>query len=325
VSLDEEAKAALEGTAEPATPTLGSRLFVGLQHHLPQHLMSRTMHALAASELPPLRRLLIRSFLSGFHPDMSEAEQPDPGRYRSFNAFFTRALTPGARPIDLDPAVLISPVDGRVSEIGRIVEGTLLQAKGRTYTAAALLDSASWAQRFADGSFVTIYLAPSDYHRIHAPLASTLRAAWHTPGCLFSVNGVTAAAVPQLFARNERVSCMLEESTDGSAPDAAAAPTPTVLALVLVGALMVGSIETVWHGQITPRRARSPAELPLTVERSPLTLAKGAELGRFNMGSTVILLLPPGVVEWLPGLAPGSRVRMGQMLGRLTRARPGGS
>jgi phosphatidylserine decarboxylase len=287
------------------------RLFVALQRHLPQHLLSRIMHGLAGSELAPLKNLLIRAFLTGFHPDMSEAAQPDPYRYRSFNGFFTRSLAPGARPVDLDPSVLVSPVDGTVSQIGRIEDGRLPQAKGHSYTVEALLACAEYAQRFAGGAFATVYLAPYNYHRIHAPLAGALRAAWYTPGSLFSVNAVTAAAVPGLFARNERVSCVLEESLPGT--------EPMSYALVLVGALLVGSIETVWHGQITPRAARVAASLPLTTERAPLALPRGAELGRFNMGSTVILLLPPGTVEWLPDLAPGSPVRMGQMLGRLIR------
>jgi len=286
----------------------GQQLFVTLQRYLPQHLLSRAMHAFAGSEIAPLKNLAIRAFLAGYHPDMSEAAQPDPYRYRSFNAFFTRALVPGARPLDLDPAALVSPVDGTVSQIGRIVAGLLPQAKGSTYTVEALLASSSWAQRFAGGAFATLYLAPFNYHRVHAPLAGTLRAAWYTPGHLFSVNAVTAAAVPQLFARNERVTCILEDG-------------PLTYALVLVGALLVGSIETVWHGQITPARVHKPASLPLTAERAPLALTKGAEIGRFNMGSTVILLLPAGAVEWLPELVPGSPVRMGQMLGRL-RAQP---
>jgi phosphatidylserine decarboxylase len=302
---------------EGGARTPGQRLFVALQRCLPQHLLSRAMHALAGSEVPLLKNLGVRCFLAAFHPDMSEAAQPDPYRYPSFNGFFTRALAPGARPIDLDPAALICPVDGTVSQIGRIEDGRLPQAKGHTYTVEALLASPEWAQRFAGGHFATIYLAPYNYHRIHAPLASRLCAAWHTPGSLFSVNAVTAAAIPQLFARNERVSCVLQASLPGAAP--------LSYALVLVGALLVGSIQTVWHGQITPRRVGRSETLPLSTQRAALQLAKGAELGRFNMGSTVILLLPAGVIEWLPGLSPGSPVRMGQMLGRLGGRPPAGA
>lgn len=290
----------------PGAPTLTQRLFVGLQQVLPQHLMSRGMHALAGSRFPPLRSLLIRGFLAGYRPNLAEAERPDPGSYASFNDFFTRALAPGARPLDLDPQALISPVDGMVSQLGAIEGTQLLQAKGHHYSLEALLDGSEWAARFVGGSFATVYLAPHNYHRIHAPLAGTLKAAWYVPGSLFSVNATTARAVPGLFARNERVCCVLEDSETGQC-----------VALVLVGALMVGSMTTVWHGQITPAKVRRRRELPLTDLSAPLQLAKGAELGRFNMGSTVILLLPPGSVQWLPGLEPGSPVQMGQMLARL--------
>lgn len=288
-----------------AALTPGQQLFVTLQHCLPQHLLSRAMHALAAAELAPLKNLAIRAFMAGYDPDMSEASQPDPYGYRSFNAFFTRALAPGTRPIDPDPAALISPVDGTVSQIGRIEAGCLPQAKGTTYTVEALLASSGWARRFAGGAFATLYLAPFNYHRVHAPLAGTLRAAWYTPGALFSVNATTAAGVPQLFARNERVSCILENDS-------------VSCAVVLVGALLVGSIETLWHGMITPAKTRRAADLPLAGLRAPLSIQKGAELGRFNMGSTVILLLPADSLHWLPALVPGSPVRMGQRLGTLT-------
>jgi phosphatidylserine decarboxylase len=290
--------------------TLGSRLFVGLQRVLPQHLLSRLMHGLARSRLPPVKGLLIRSFAGRYRPDLSEVLQPDLSRYPTFNAFFTRALHPAARPLDLHPAALVSPVDGTVSQLGDLEDERLVQAKGLSYTLESLLASPAWVPRFAGGSFITLYLAPRDYHRIHMPLAGMLRAAWYVPGKLFSVNAVTAASVPELFARNERVCCVFE--VGGAAPGSQAA-----FALVLVGALLVGSISTVWHDEITPRSPRVPAELPLTTARAPLALAKGMEMGRFNMGSTVILLLAPGLAEWLPSLAAGSQVRMGEMLAHL--------
>jgi phosphatidylserine decarboxylase len=290
--------------------TLTQRLFVGLQHVLPQHLLSQVMHGLARSHLPPLKHLLIKNFAGRYHPDLSEVLQPDLSRYPSFNAFFTRALHPAARPLDLHPAALVSPVDGTVSQLGDLEDGSLVQAKGLSYTLEALLTSPAWAARFAAGSFITLYLAPRDYHRIHMPLAGTLRAAWYVPGKLFSVNAVTAASVPGLFARNERVCCVFEVEGPGSGRKAN-------FALVLVGALLVGSISTVWHDEVTPHRPRVRVELPLTAERAPLALAKGAEMGRFNMGSTVILLLSAGLAEWLPTLAPGSQVRMGQMVAHL--------
>jgi phosphatidylserine decarboxylase len=309
-------------------PTLRDRLFVAMQYLLPQHFLSRVVHRIARSETAPVKNLLISSFVRGFHPDMSEAEQPDPLRFASFNAFFTRTLRSEARPIAADTEALISPVDGTISQIGRLDGSKLIQAKGHDYTVEALLAAPSkliaspnlaggseswpsrmsavpaWTERFTGGSFATLYLAPYNYHRIHMPLAGKLRAAWFVPGRLFSVNAVTAAAVPGLFARNERVVCIFEDG-------------PLTFALVLVGALFVGSISTVWHGDITPRSPRTRVELPLDSSRSPLHLAKAAEMGRFNMGSTVILLLPRDAAEWLPNLEAGNRIRVGQTLARL--------
>lgn len=289
----------------PPLPSLRDRLFVAMQHALPQHFLSRIVLRVTRIRLRPVKNLLIRSFLRGFKVNMSEAAQPNPLQYPSFNAFFTRALRHGARATDIDPGALVSPVDGTVSQIGRLDGSKLLQAKGHDYTLEALLDGApEWAQRFTGGAFATLYLAPYNYHRIHMPVAGTLRAAWFVPGNLFSVNAVTAAAVPGLFAKNERVVCVFEDG-------------PRAFAMVLVGALFVGSIATVWHGDVAPRSPHQRFDLPLDTSRSPLKLSKGAEMGRFNMGSTVILLTPPDLVNWLPKFATGSRVEVGQMLARL--------
>jgi len=302
-------------------PSLRDRLFVALQHVLPQHFLSRCVLRLTRIRLRPIKNLLIRSFVRGFRPNMSEAAQPNPLQYPTFNAFFTRALRSGARPIDLDPSVLISPVDGTISQIGRLDGSRLLQAKGHDYTLEALLDGApEWTQRFAGGAFATLYLAPYNYHRIHMPLAGTLRAAWFIPGKLFSVNAVTAQAVPGLFAKNERVVCVFEEErTVGQERWAQTSPPrpPAAFAMVQVGALFVGSIATVWHGDITPRSPRHRVDLPLDTSRAPLRLNKGAEMGRFNMGSTVILLLPPDTLEWFPKFTPGTTIEVGRMLARL--------
>jgi phosphatidylserine decarboxylase len=293
----------------PPAPSLRDRLFVAMQHALPQHFLSRIVLRLTRVRLRPVKNLLIRSFLRGFKPNMSEASQPNPLQYPSFNAFFTRSLRAGARPIDIDPGVLVSPVDGTVSQIGRLDGSKLLQAKGHDYTLEALLDGApEFAEAFKGGAFATLYLAPYNYHRIHMPLAGTLRAAWFVPGKLFSVNAVTAAAVPGLFAKNERVVCLFDCVVDGR---------PRSFAMVLVGALFVGSIATVWHGDVAPRSPHERVDLPLDASRSPLKLSKGAEMGRFNMGSTVILLLPPDLLDWLPKFASGTRVEVGQMLARL--------
>lgn len=284
----------------------GARLFVGLQYLLPQHLLSAGVHWLARLRLGWVKNALIDNFIANYRPDMREAEEPDPRKYSSFNAFFTRALRPGARPVDPAPTTIVSPVDGTVSQIGRTDGSWLVQAKGLAYTLEALLDEAAptWAPVFQGGAFATLYLAPHNYHRIHMPFAGSLRAAWYVPGQLFSVNATTAARLPGLFAGNERVVCVFEEGT-------------LSFALVLVGALFVGSISTVWHGDVVPRSPRVRGDLALDFVRTGLRLEKGAEMGRFNMGSTVILLLPPGRAAWLEALAPGSAVRVGQALAHL--------
>lgn len=287
-----------------AADSASARAFVALQYLLPQHLLTALVYRLARSRQPLLKNLLIRSFVKHYRPDLSEAQQPDPLAYDSFNAFFTRALRPDARPIDPDPALLLSPVDGAVSQVGTLDGTWLMQAKGHAYTLEALLaGAAAWEERFRGGLFATLYLAPFNYHRIHMPLAGTLRAAWYVPGQLFSVNTVTAALVPGLFARNERVVCVFENEE-------------LAFAVVLVGALFVGSIGTVWHGEVTPRSPRVPRALAIEASRADLSQGRGAELGRFNMGSTVILLLPPGRYRWHDALSPGAAVRVGMPLAR---------
>jgi phosphatidylserine decarboxylase len=292
----------LESRSDPdTTPTMGARLFVWMQYLLPQHALSRLAWHITRSRNVLVKNFLIGRFISGFRPDMSDAEDPEPLRYGSFNDFFTRALRPGARPIEADPRLIVSPVDGTVSAIGAIHGSQLMQAKGRSFSVAALLASSpARSERFVNGVFATIYLAPYNYHRIHMPSAGSLSAAWYVPGRLFSVNTATAASVSGLFARNERIVCLFEDG-------------PLCFAVVLVGALFVGSMTTRWHGDVTPASARRARELktPPTLDSR---LEKGAELGRFNMGSTVILLLPQGAADWVGGLAAGSLVRVGQPL-----------
>jgi phosphatidylserine decarboxylase len=289
-------------------PGAAGRAFVALQHLLPQHGISRVVLALTRSRSPAFKNALIRLFVRGFRPDMSDAVLTEPTAYPSFNEFFTRALRDGARPVDPDPAALVSPVDGTVSEAGSLTADRLLQAKGHHYTLAALLaGNAAWERTFAGGSFATIYLAPYNYHRIHMPLAGELRESFYVPGRLFSVNRTTAQLVPGLFSRNERVFCGFDR---GGMP----------WAIILVGALNVGSMATVWHGDVTPRRHREVTALPVTDVLSPVTLAKGAELGRFNMGSTVILLLPPGAARWSEHVVAGQTLRMGERIGTLLDA-----
>jgi phosphatidylserine decarboxylase len=278
-------------------------VFVALQYLLPHHLLCRLVYALTRSRVRWFKDWLIGAFVRSYAPDMADAAEPDPLAYPSFNAFFTRPLRPGARPDDPDARAITSPCDGAVSMAGEIRGDRLLQAKSHDYTLAALLAGyGDWSARFAGGSFATLYLAPFDYHRVHMPLAGRLRAAWHVPGRLFSVNRQTAERVPGLFARNERVLCAFDGERG-----------PFIV--ILVGALFVGSMSTVWHGEVTPDRASSGTRaLAARPEASPWQ-PRGAELGRFNMGSTVILLLPPGAADWDVGLQPGATVRVGQRLG----------
>lgn len=288
-----------------ASGSLADRLFVGMQYLLPQHLLSAGMHALARVRVRPVKNLAIRTFLQHYPVDMNEAERPDPESYESFNDFFTRALRPGARTVDAAADAVVSPVDGTVSQAGRIERDMLLQAKGIHYPVTDLLGGdAELAARFEGGDFATIYLAPYNYHRIHMPLAGTLTHARFVPGDLFSVNAVTASAVPGLFARNERIACVF---------DTVAGP----VAVVLVGALFVGSMSLVWSGEVKPPPGRRLVDLAAS---GPLVaLEKAAELGRFNMGSTVILLFPRGAVGLETGLTPGSTLRMGERIATLAR------
>jgi phosphatidylserine decarboxylase len=276
------------------------RVFVWLQYILPQHGLSRLILRLTRVRTPWVKNLLTAGFLRLYEVDMDEAVESDPYRYASFNDFFTRALKGTSRPIAADPAAIASPVDGTVSQCGGIVRDSLLQAKGRHYRLADLLAGQTWAARFADGCFATVYLAPFNYHRIHMPLEARLLDTVYVPGRLFSVNAATARDVPRLFARNERVVTRWESAAGE-------------FALVLVGALNVGGMATVWAGDITPARRRVLTSLP----PARVILAKGAELGRFNMGSTVILLFEKDRAHWDPLARPGAAVRMGQAIGAI--------
>ncbi len=288
-----------------STPGAGGRAFVALQHLLPQHGISRLVLAATRSRSPAFKNALIKLFVRGFGPDMSDAVLTDPTAYESFNDFFTRALREGTRPIDADPRAIVSPVDGTVSEAGPLTEDRVLQAKGHHYTLRALLaGNTAWERNFLGGSFATIYLAPYNYHRIHMALPGELRESFYVPGKLFSVNRTTAQLVPGLFARNERVFCGF---------DAGGMPW----AILLIGALNVGSMATVWHGDVTPRKHREVTALPVTDVLAPTTLAKGDEMARFNMGSTIILLLPRGAAQWKGSLVAGNTLRMGERIGTL--------
>ncbi len=279
------------------------RAFIGLQHLLPQHLLSRLVGAIAGSRIGFLKNALIRAFLRNYPVDLSEAARTDPRDYASFNDFFTRRLCAGARPAEPDPKAALCPVDGTVSQAGRIDAGLLVQAKGLSYSATALLGGdPETAALFDGGDFATLYLAPHNYHRTHMPLAGTLRLARFVPGDLFSVNAATAAGVPGLFARNERIACVF---------DTAAGP----MAIVLVGALFVGSMSLAWAGSVRLSARGGVTELPV---RDPLiALDRGAELGWFNMGSTVVLLFAGHGPRLLADIAAGRQVRVGERIANL--------
>ena len=276
------------------------RLFVWFQYLLPQHALSRLVLRATRVRAQWFKDLLVRGFLGLYAIDMSDAVQADPLSYGSFNEFFTRALKPGARAIAADADAIACPVDGAVSEAGTIDGELLIQAKGRRYRLQELLAAQPWAGDFEGGSFATIYLAPFNYHRVHMPLRGDLEDTVYVPGRLFSVNAVTAAYVPRLFARNERVLTLFDTAYGR-------------VALILVGALNVGSMATVWAGDITPAARRVVTRLPAR----PVSLGKGEEMGRFNMGSTVILLFQKDRARWHPHVRAGATVKLGESLGLL--------
>lgn len=281
---------------------MSDRLAVLPQYVLPKRALTQFAGALARRSLGDFTQYKIRRFVARYGVDMSEAAEPDLTRYLSFNDFFTRALKPGVRP--LAQADFVCPVDGRISQLGAIDGEQLLQAKGHVYSTTALLGGdAAEAARYRDGSFATIYLSPRDYHRIHMPCAGRLRSMVYVPGDLFSVNPTTARGVPGLFARNERVVCLF---------DGAHGP----FALVLVGATIVGSMATVWHGVVNPPRARHIRRWDYTGQQPPIELQAGDEMGRFLLGSTVVLLFPQDTLRFAPDWAPSRPVRLGEAMGQ---------
>ena len=279
---------------------MSDRLAVLPQYLLPKKLVTQLAGRFASAELGGVTQAAISRFVAHYGVDMSEAAEPDITRYASFNDFFTRALRAGARP--LADADYVCPVDGAISQFGAIERDQIFQAKGHHYSTCALLaGDTALAAEFEHGQFATIYLSPKDYHRIHMPCAGRLQRMVYVPGDLFSVNPTTARAVPGLFARNERVVCVF---------DTARGP----FVLVLVGATIVGSMATVWHGVVTPPR---PGEIKRwDYADKPVELAKGAEMGRFLLGSTVVLLWPKSTLKFNPDWTPGGAVRMGQMMGK---------
>lgn len=280
--------------------SLAARLFALIQYLLPHHFLSRLMLRLTRCRIGWLKNFAIKKFIAHFKIDMSLALDENPEDYENFNQFFTRALKPEVRPISYGEHNIVCPVDGAISQMTAIDEYTIIQAKRQDYTVEALLGDSEMADLFQNGNFTTLYLSPRDYHRIHMPVDGTLKKVIHVPGRLFSVNPATVHNVPALFARNERVVCLFETPL-GS------------MAFVLVGAIFVASMETVWQGEITPPTHHEVRSWDYTDH--PVNLKQGEEMGRFNMGSTVIMLFAKDAMQWLEEHNETDPVQMGQLIG----------
>ena len=281
---------------------MSDRLAVLPQYALPKRALTTLAGKFASARLGGLTTSVIRWFVGRYNVNMAEAANPDIASYTSFNDFFTRALKPGARP--LAQADLICPVDGAISQFGPIAKDQVFQAKGHTYSTTALVGGdAAAAARFDNGHFATLYLSPRDYHRIHMPCAGELTRMVHVPGDLFSVNPTTARGVPGLFARNERVVCFFES-----------AQGPFVL--VLVGATIVGSMATVWHGQVNPPRTGTLRQWDYA--KGQVSLQQGEEMGRFLLGSTVVMLFPQGPLQFNPQWSPTRPIQLGESMAQCT-------
>lgn len=278
-----------------------NRAFALLQECVPQHLLSRLIGKIADCKIGWIKNTFIKTFARAYDVNMSEASEENLEAYPSFNAFFTRALKPSARPISPDPAMLVCPADGGVSQLGQIEQGRIFQAKGHDYTLEALLaGNERLSKEFDNGNFATIYLSPKDYHRVHMPIDGKLREMIYVPGELFSVNTATTEEIPGLFARNERLVCIF---------DTAVGP----MAMILVGAMIVAGIETCWSGQEAPP-ARKIKHTNYDQTPAPTVLVKGEEMGRFKLGSTVILLFAEDAINWLEDYRAGTTTRLGEPL-----------
>ena len=276
-------------------------LFITFQHIVPQHLLSRGVGRLAASENTFVKNTFIKNFAAKYQVNMAEALEENPLAYKSFNDFFTRALKPNARPIASDSKAIISPADGAISQIGAITADKIFQAKGHDYSVTTLLGGDEQrAAAFVGGQFATVYLSPKDYHRVHMPFTGKLTQMIYVPGDLFSVNTTTAENVPNLFARNERVVCIFDTEVGQ-------------MAVVLVGAMIVAGIATTWAGNLAPQGKN----VVTTNYDGSLTLKKGDELGRFYLGSTAIVLFGANVMQWRNNLTATTPVRMGEAMGQI--------
>ncbi len=281
------------------------RLRGALQHLLPHGLLTWIMYRSTRFRFQPWKNWQIRWFMERYGVDTAETLSADPHAYEHFNAFFTRALRPGSRPVAGGDDAIVCPADGSISAIGEISSGMLLQAKGRHYSLESLLGGdKTRSTPFESGHFTTIYLSPRDYHRVHMPVDGRLREMIYIPGRLFSVNFATARVIDGLFARNERLVCLFD--------------TPLgPMALILVGAMLVAGMETVWSGPLMPRHGKAMQTWRYDGDGNPIRFSRGEEMGRFNTGSTVIVLFPDGKVDWLDQFTSGSPVRMGEAIGRI--------
>lgn len=282
---------------------LKAEWFVALQRILPQHILSRLGSSLAEAKTPWLKNFLIEQFIRTYNIDMDEAASDDLDDYEHFNAFFTRALKEGVRPIDQTENSITVPADGTVSQLGVIEEGNIFQAKGKSFSTASLLGADNEdSQRFLNGNFITIYLSPKDYHRVHMPISGELVFTRYIPGKLFSVNDTTTQYIDGLFAKNERLVCMFD--------------TPVGrCAVILVGAMMVAGIESVWHGHYQPNTLMTQEFKEQTeASQQKVKLQKGEEMGRFKFGSTAILLFEPGKTTWADQYKPGAKTKLGELL-----------
>lgn len=276
-------------------------MFIFFQKILPKNLLSRSLARLAHWQWRPFKNWAIRCFCAYFSVNLSEAQVSDINQFPSFNDFFIRRLKPGARTFSQEPLAIACPADGIISQLGRIRSEDLLQAKGINYTLSELFNgNEQMARYFENGEFITVYLAPKDYHRVHMPVMGVLRQMDHVPGKLFSVNAASVSAIPKLFARNERIISLF-----------ATANGP--MAVILVGACLVGGVSTAWHGVAMPNSRKQ--KLNIIYEDSTVTLQKGEELGYFQWGSTVIVLFAQDCMNWRPELQPGDSVRVGQTMG----------
>lgn len=277
---------------------LKQQIFIQAQKRVPQHQLSRLVGKIAESEQPVVKNIAIQSFKIKYGIDMSIAEQRNALKYKSFNEFFTRSLKQGVRQIDEHQQAIVCPADGMISQIGRITQGDIFQAKGQSFSVEKLIGDTQLAQPFIDGQFATVYLSPRDYHRVHMPLAGTLTETLYIPGELFSVNQTTAENIDGLFARNERMVCLFDTEIGR-------------MAVVLVGAMIVAGIETVATGKVKPTGR-------LELNHHQLALAKGDELGRFYLGSTAIVLFEKDKMNWQAMFTANSKVKMGEKLGEIT-------